>query len=135
METTQAGKAVAFIAQNRDHPFFLYYPTAAVHDPYAPAEARRGKSQASLYGDYVQEFDWAVGEVLAALDRLLLADNTIVVVTSDNGAQAGRANRFLHRCNGELRGVKGTAWEGGHRVPFIIRWPGKVPAGTVSNEK
>lgn len=82
----------------------------------------------------MQEFDWAVGEVLAVLDRLRLVDNTIVIVTSDNGAQAGRANRFGHQCNGELRGAKGTAWEGGHRVPFIIRWPGRVPPGTVCNE-
>jgi arylsulfatase A len=134
LETLQAAKAVAFIEQNRDRPFFLYYPAAAVHDPYTPAEARRGKSQAGVYGDYVQEFDWAAGEVLAALDRLKLTGNTIVVITSDNGAQQGRGARFGHQCNGGLRGYKGTAWEGGHRVPFVVRWPGKVPAGTVTDE-
>jgi arylsulfatase A len=134
LETIQAAKAVAFIERNRDRPFFLYYPAAAVHDPYTPAPAWQGKSQAGVYGDYVQEFDWAVGEVLAALDRLKLADNTIVVVTSDNGAQEGRGAAFGHKCNGDFRGRKGTAWEGGHRVPFIIRWPGKVPAASVSDE-
>jgi len=134
LETTQAAKAVAFIEQYRDRPFFLYYATAAVHDPYTPAPSRQGKSQAGVYGDYVQEFDWAVGEVLAALDRLHLADRSIVVVTSDNGAQQGRAVDFGHKCNADWHGCKGTTWEGGHRVPFIVRWPGKVPAGTASDE-
>ncbi len=134
LEANQAAKAVAFIEQNCHHPLFLYYPTAAVHDPYTPAEVRRGKSRAGLYGDYVQEFDWAVGEVLAALDRLRIADSTIVVVTSDNGAQEGRAKSFGHRCNGPWRGGKGMAWEASHRVPLIVRWPGKVPPGTFSSE-
>jgi arylsulfatase A-like enzyme len=125
---------VGFIEQNRDRPFFLYYPTAAIHDPSTPGKARQGTSQAGAYGDYIQEFDWAVGQVLAALDRLQLADRTIVVVTSDNGAQDGRAKSFGHKCNGDLRGFKGTAWEGGHRVPFVVRWPGKVPAGSESAE-
>src|SRR5213075_580153 len=95
---------------------------------------RQGKSQAGIYGDYVQEFDWAVGEVLAALDRNELTERTIVVVTSDNGAQDGRGAEFGHKCNGDLRGFKGTAWEGGHRVPYIVRWPGKVAPGTVSDQ-
>jgi arylsulfatase A len=134
LEATQTEKAVAFIEQNKDHPFFLYYPTAAIHDPYTPGKAWQGSSRAGVYGDYIQEFDGAVGAVLAALDRLHLAERTIVVVTSDNGAQDGRAKNFGHKCNGDLRGAKGMAWEGGHRVPFIVRWPGKVPAATVSDE-
>jgi arylsulfatase A len=134
LEKAQAAKAVEFIEQNRDRPFFLYYPTGAVHDPYTPAEVWQGKSQAGVYGDYLQEFDWAVGEVLTALDQLKLADKTIVVVTSDNGGHEGRGTKFDHKCNGDWRGGKGTAWEGGHRVPFIVRWPGKVPAGTSSDE-
>jgi arylsulfatase A-like enzyme len=134
LEAAQASKAVAYIEQNRDRPFFLYYATAAIHDPYTPGATWQGTSQAGVYGDYIQEFDWAVGEVLAALDRLELSDNTIVVVTSDNGAQDGRAAKFGHKCNGDWRGFKGTAREGGHRVPFIARWPGKVPAGTVNGE-
>ena len=91
LEATQTGKAVAFIEQNKDRPFFLYYPTAAIHDPYTPGKAWQGSSHAGVYGDYIQEFDGAVGAVLAALDRLQLAERTIVVVTSDNGAQDGRA--------------------------------------------
>lgn len=134
LEAAQTGKAVGFIEQNRDRAFFLYYPTAAVHDPYTPGKAWQGSSRAGVYGDYIQEFDGAVGAVLATLDRLQLADRTIVVVTSDNGAQEGRAKSYGHKCNGDLRGFKGTAWEGGHRVPFIIRWPGKVPGGSVSDE-
>lgn len=134
LETTQAAKAVAFIEEHRERPFFLYYPAAAVHDPHTPAKVRQGKSPAGVYGDYVQEFDWAVGEVLAALDRLKLADQTIVIVTSDNGGQQGRGASAGHKVNGDLRGWKGTAWEGGHRVPFLLRWPGKVGAGTTSDE-
>src|SRR4051812_12756185 len=134
LEATLAAKAVAFIEEHREQPFFLYYPAQAVHDPYTPGKAHQGKSAAGVYGDYVQEFDWAVGEVLAALDRLKLADKTIVVVTSDNGGQEGRGSTFGHKVNGDLRGWKGTAWEGGHRVPFLLRWPGKVAPGTTSDE-
>lgn len=134
LEALQAAKAVAFIERNRQRPFFLYYPTAAVHDPITPGKAWQGKSQAGPYGDYVREFDGAVAEVLAALDRFKLADQTIVVVTSDNGGIASRGVAFGHQSVGALRGQKGTAWEGGHRVPFLVRWPGKVPAGSVSDE-
>ena len=134
LETVQAAKAVSFIEEHRDRPFFLYYPTAAVHDPYTPATQRQGKSPVGVYGDYVQEFDWAVGEVLATLDRLQLAERTIVVVTSDNGGQQGRGSAVGHKVNGDLRAHKGTAWEGGHRVAFLVRWPGQVPAGTVCDE-
>ncbi len=134
LESEQAAKAVAFIERNQDHPFFLYYPAAAVHFPITPGKAWQGTSGAGRYGDYVQEFDWAVGEVLAALDRLNLAGNTIVVVTSDNGGIATQGAEFGHKAVGDLRGTKTTAWEGGHRVPFIVRWPGKVPAGTMSEE-
>lgn len=134
LEATQAARAVAFIEENRERPFFLYYPAAAVHDPYTPGKRWQGTSELGVYGDYVQEFDGAVGEVLAALDRLKLTERTIVVVTSDNGGQPGRGSAAGHKCNGDLRGHKGTAWEGGHRVAFLIRWPGHVPAGTVSDE-
>lgn len=134
LEATLNAKALEFIEQNKDRPFFLYYPTAAIHDPYTPGKAWQGSSHAGVYGDYIQEFDGAVGTVLASLDRLQLAARTIVIVTSDNGAQDNRAKSFGHKCNGDWRGFKGTAWEGGHRVPFIIRWPGKVPAATVSAE-
>lgn len=106
LEATQAAQAVAFIERNKDRPFFLYYPTAAVHDPYTPGKKWQGTSEIGVYGDYVQEFDGAVGEILNALDRLQLADKTILVVTSDNGAQDGRGAAAGHKCNGDLRGSK-----------------------------
>ena len=134
LEARQTEKAVGFIERHRDKPFFLYYPTAAVHDPVTPGKAWQGKSKAGPYGDYVQEFDAAVGAVLEALDRLKLADNTIVIVTSDNGGIEKKGAAFGHRPTGRLRGGKGTAWEGGHRVPFLVRWPGQVPAGTTCDE-
>jgi arylsulfatase A len=134
LETEQAAKAVAFIERNQEQPFFLYYPTAAIHGPLTPGKGWQGKSQAGVYGDYVQEFDWAVGQVLETLDRLKLAERTIVVLTSDNGAVQGSAKQFGHACNGALRGAKATAYEGGHRVPFLVRWPGKVPAATTCAE-
>lgn len=134
LETTQAAKAVEFIEAHRERPFFLYYAAAAVHDPYTPGAPWQGTSEAGVYGDYVQEFDGAVGQVLAALDRTKLADRTIVVVTSDNGGQDGRGSAVGHKVNGDLRGAKGTAWEGGNRVAFLVRWPGKVPAGTECSE-
>ena len=134
LETTQVAKAVAFIETHRERPFFLYYPAAAVHDPYTPGKSWQGKSPAGVYGDYVQEFDWAVGEVLARSTGSSWRKKTIVVVTSDNGGQEGRGAAAGHKVNGDLRGAKGTAWEGGHRVPFLVRWPGKVAAGTASDE-
>ena len=134
LEKQLAAKSVQFIEQNKNRPFLLYYAAQAVHDPYTPAKERQGSSHAGIYGDYVQEFDWAVGQVLDALDRNKLADNTIVIVSSDNGGQEGKGSEFGHKDNGDLRGFKGTAWEGGHREPYIVRWPGKVAPGTVSDE-
>ena len=133
-ERVLAGKAVEFIDRNKDKPFFLYYPTSAVHNPITPGAAWKGKSEAGTYGDYVQEFDWAVGQVLHALDRHKLTDRTLVIVTSDNGGVLSHAARFGHKTNGPLRAQKGTIYEGGHRVAFLARWPGHVPAGTTSDE-
>ncbi|MDE0623771.1 MAG: arylsulfatase [Bryobacterales bacterium] len=126
-------EAVKFIRDRRDVPFFLYYPTTNVHWPRTPNERFQGKSQAGLYGDFVVEFDWAVGEVTRELDELGLTDNTLVVLTSDNG---GRPTDGMngHRPNGDLKGIKRQIWEGGHRVPLIVRWPGTVAAGSTSDE-
>ena len=125
-----ADKAAAFFAeQAEDTPFFLYLAFAAPHVPINPAPEFRGKSQVSLYGDYVQQLDHCTGRVLDALDQHGLAQNTLVILTSDNGAVLTRdALAVGHRANGGLLGQKTDAWEGGHRVPLIARWPGRIPA-------
>ena len=126
-------EAVRFIQDNRDHPFFLYYPTTNIHFPLTPNARFQGESEAGTYGDFVVEFDWAVGEIVRVLDDLELADSTLLVVTSDNG---GRPDPSMgqHRPNGDLRGTKRQIWEGGHRVPLIVRWPGEVAPGSIVDE-
>jgi len=139
--STFAKKAVAWIEhqqqQAADQPFFLYLATTNIHHPFTPAPRFVGTSECGRYGDFVHELDWMAGELLSCLDRHGLTDNTLVVFTSDNGGmlnQTGqRAWKRGHRINGDLLGFKFGAWEGGHRVPFIVRWPGQVPAGTTSN--
>ena len=130
---TLSREAVAFIERNKSRPFFLYYPTTNIHFPLTPNSRFQGSSKAGVYGDFVVEFDWAVGEVLAALDRYNLTSNTLVVLTSDNGARPHPALNG-HPCNGPWRGTKRQIYEGGHRVPLIVRWPGKVEAGSTSDE-
>jgi len=128
-------KAVDFIKRNKDDPFFLYYPTTNVHFPITPNKKFRGKSNKGIYGDFVVEFDWAVGQVLKILDSLDLTKETIVIVTSDNGERLNSlTQKNGHKPNGELRGYKGQIYEGGHRVPFIARWPGKIKPGSKSKE-
>jgi len=131
-----ADEAVAFIERHRDRPFFLYFPTCSIHVPFTVDPRFTGKSGIGPRGDYVMEFDWAVGRVMEALDRLELADNTLLIVTSDNGGQvnAGRKPEAEPHPNHPWRGGKGNSWEGGHRVPFLARWPGKVVAGSVNHE-
>lgn len=128
-------KATDFIKkQNRQKPFFLYLPLAAPHTPWMPTPDYRSKSPAGEYGDFVQQVDAAVGEVLATLEQQGLTENTIVIFTSDNGPYWHKeyVQRFQHLAAGPFRGMKGDAFEGGHRIPFIVRWPGKVKAGSVS---
>ena len=127
-----AEKAAAFLARpSPDAPFFLYLAFAAPHVPINPAPEFRGRSGVGLYGDYVEQLDHCAGLVLDALARHGLATNTLVVFTSDNGAVCTReATRVGHRSNGALLGQKTDAWEGGHRVPLIARWPGRIPAGS-----
>ncbi|MGI8634398.1 MAG: sulfatase family protein, partial [Segetibacter sp.] len=130
-------KATDFIKRQKgaQNPFFLYFPMPAPHTPWVPAKGFTGKSQAGEYGDYVQEVDDAVGKVLRTLDSMGLSKNTLVIFTSDNGPywRENFIQQYNHKAAGELRGMKGDAFEGGHRVPFIVRYPGKVRPATVSN--
>jgi arylsulfatase A-like enzyme len=139
-------RAVKYIEgrAKKDEPFFLYLPLTAPHTPIAPTMEFAGKSAAGLYGDWVQEVDWSLGEVMAALARHDLEENTLLVFTSDNGSPArdgtnmagpkGSVQRFGHNPSGPFRGMKADIWEGGHRVPFIVRWPGRVTAERTSQE-
>lgn len=126
--------AVDFIRRNASQPFFLYFATNDVHVPRFPHERFRGASTMGFRGDAIAQFDWSVGRVLAELDSLGIADNTIVILTSDNGpvvddGYEDRAKELLngHSPTGGLRGGKYSAYEGGTRVPLIVRWPGHTP--------
>ncbi|HVJ68653.1 MAG TPA: arylsulfatase, partial [Caulifigura sp.] len=119
-------------------PFFLYHATQAVHLPSFAAERFQGKTQAGPHGDFIHELDFVVGELLATLDQLGVAENTLVIFTSDNGPETTtvihmRADQ-QHDGTRPWRGMKRDAWEGGHRVPFLVRWPGVVPSGTVNSQ-
>jgi arylsulfatase A len=160
VDTTLTAKAVGFIRQNRDQPFFLYFTPCAPHTHVTPAVQFRGTSQCGLLGDYIQELDAHVGELLALLDELKLSDRTVVFFTSDNGgtpkdfkgtqgtelnlaSEAGGvrekarsakadARAMGHITNGPWHDGKATPYEGGHRVPFIARWPGRIAPGASS---
>lgn len=135
--TMLARKSVEWINGRKDKPFFLYLATTNIHHPFTPAKRFQGTSQCGLYGDFIHELDWIVGEVLLCLEDNGLSDNTLVVFTSDNGGMFNHGGQAAfkagHRQNGDLLGFKFGVWEGGHRVPLIVRWPGKVKAGTTSN--
>ena len=139
-------EAIAFIKQNQTKPFFLYFATHGIHEPRVPAKRFVGKSGAGVYGDQIEELDDSVGRVLKTLDDLQLSTNTLVVFTSDNGGSprngsvgdmeaycyGPRIHLNGHVPNGILRGGKYNVYEGGTRVPFIVRWTGHVPAGMTS---
>src|SRR6266545_4675624 len=122
-------EAIAFITKNKDRPFFLYLPHTMPHAPLFASAKFRGKSANGILGDVIEELDWSTGRILDTLKTLGLDEHTLVCFTSDNGG----ANRPA-TSNAPLRGTKGTTWEGGHRVPFIARWPGHIPAAKVSDE-
>ncbi len=132
-------EALAFLQQQADaksgKPFFLYFALPAPHTPWLPSPKFRGKSAASMYGDFVMQVDDTVGQVLAALDRHDLSRDTLVLFTSDNGPvwYPKDVEKFGHRSVGPLRGMKSDAFEGGHRMPFFIRWPARLVAGGVSD--
>jgi arylsulfatase A len=128
-------RSVKYIDENKDKPFFLYLALPNVHDPLTPSSKFRGHPVGS-YGDYIEEMDWAVGQILNKLKSLKLDEKTMVIFSSDNGASEPNINQIdnVYNPNGVLRGDKGDLYEGGHRLPFIVRWPGQTPAGMVSDE-
>ena len=160
VDTTLTKKAVAFIRKNADRPFFLYFTPCAPHTHVTPAAQFRGTSQAGLFGDYVQELDSHVGTLLSTLEELKLTEKTLVIFTSDNGSTPkdfkgtqgvtlnladdsgdirtkfktakADAKKLGHVTNGPWRDGKGRPYEGGHRVPFIARWPGHIAPGSTA---
>ena len=131
-------KAVDWIEDSKEKPFFLYFPTTNIHHPFTPAPQFKGTSQCGLYGDFIHEFDWMVGQLMECLEKNGLTENTLVIVTSDNGGMFNRGGQDAfkagHRQNGDLLGFKFGVWEGGQRVPFIAKWPGRIPPNTVSDQ-
>ena len=122
-------------AQNQA-PFFLYLPLAAPHTPWVPTESFQASSQAGTYGDFVQMVDTYVGQLLEQLEESGQKENTLVIFTSDNGPywRPDKIEEFGHRSAQIYRGMKGDIWEGGHRVPFLARWPEQIPAGVVRDD-
>ena len=122
----------------QDRPFFLYFSMTSPHEPVVPASTFRGKSGIAPIADFVMETDWSAGQVIQALTDAGIADNTIVIFTGDNGHGGSTGWDQLvnagHRPSGPYRGRKGDIWEGGHRVPLVVRWPGHVAAGTRSDQ-
>jgi arylsulfatase A-like enzyme len=129
---TEMGIAWMEQAAARKQPFFLYLALSSPHRPFAPAPRFKGTSAMGIRGDVIHELDGRVGEVLAALERLQVAENTLLIFASDNGGERGQNPGLA--VNGTLRGLKTEVYEGGHRVPFIVRWPGRVQAGTESTQ-
>lgn len=124
--------AISFIKKNKKRPFFAYIPHPMPHVPINASPAFRGKSKQGLYGDMIQEVDHHVGRIMQTLQEEGLDKNTLVIFTSDNGPWLNFGNHA--GSSGGLREGKGTSFEGGHRVPCIMRWKGKVPAGVVANQ-
>ncbi|MGE9270229.1 MAG: sulfatase-like hydrolase/transferase [Verrucomicrobiales bacterium] len=161
VDTTLTEKAKEFLQAHAESPFFLYFTPCAPHTHVVPAASFRGTSEAGLLGDHVQELDFHVGEILDTLEDLNLTENTLVIFTSDNGGSSkdfrgtnhmmlkldsevggirdryktakADAKKMGHRTNGPWRDGKGHPPEGGHRVPFVVRWPGEVEAGSISD--
>lgn len=139
-------KAVSYIEEQAKNtqPFFLYFALTAPHTPIAPTDDFKGKSKAGLYGDYVHEVDWTVGQIVNALKQAGVYENTFIVFTSDNGSpqrdgtnmngEVGSVKKYGHNPSKPWRGMKADIWEGGHRVPFIVSWPGMIPADMVNDQ-
>lgn len=135
---TLTDKTVEWInKQHKNEPFFLYLALPSPHAPIIPTDQFDNTSQAGAYGDFIVQTDWVAGQVLKALKSQGLEKNTIVIFSADNGPESyawKRAEKYGHFSMGDFRGLKQDVWEGGHHVPFIIKWPGQVKAGSISNE-
>lgn len=131
--------AMGFIRKHHketpDHPFFLYFPLTAPHTPWVPTESFLGTSEAGTYGDFVHQVDHSLGQIMQLVDSLEIHSNTIIILTSDNGSHWKPEDiaKYDHQANAHFRGMKSDVWEGGHRVPFLVRWPGTIPEGSSSN--
>jgi len=128
-------KAISFIEEQQksspEKPFFLYFAPSSPHIPWLPPDFIKGKSDEGPRGDLCALVDWCVGEIIDALEKNNLLENTLIIFTSDNGPRKGSNG---HKSAGDFRGFKASIWEGGHRVPFIASWPEKIKAGIISNE-
>jgi arylsulfatase A-like enzyme len=136
---TLQSKAAGYIrerAKTPDKPFFLYFPLTGPHTPWVPKPQYNGKSGAGIYGDFALQVDDTLGTVMKALDETGLASKTLLVFTSDNGAHwtPDDKRKYPHRANASWRGMKADIHEAGHRVPFLVRWPGRTKPGAVSND-
>lgn len=130
-------EAVSFLAdQSAEKPFFLYLAYPSPHTPWLPTKDFDGKSKAGMYGDFVAQVDASIGRFLQQLDQLKLSDNTLLFLTSDNGPvwYETDTEKYGHSSTGAMRGMKGDAFEGGHRMPFIVRWPGRISAGSTTDQ-
>jgi len=132
LTTIYTNRAVRFITENKKNPFFLYLAHSMCHVPLAVSGKFKGKSQQGLFGDVIMEIDWSVGEILKSLEKNGLTKNTLVVFTSDNGPWLNFGNHAGSA--GGLREGKGASFEGGQREPCIIKWPGRIPEGTICNK-
>jgi arylsulfatase A-like enzyme len=135
---TLTDKTVEWISkQNDEQPFFLYFALPSPHAPIIPNDEFDGKSQAGAYGDFIVQTDWVAGQVLEALEEKGITDNTLVLFSADNGTEAyawQRAIDYGHFSMGDFRGLKRDVWEGGHHIPFIIKWPGQIKPQVTSHE-
>jgi len=134
------GRAVEYIHKQsgKDQPFFLFFSMTSPHEPVSPSDAFKGKSGIAPIADFVMETDWSVGEVLNAVEDADISENTLIIFTADNGHSHYTGWEKLvdagHAPSGPFRGHKGDIWEGGHRVPFIAKWIGKISSGTSSDQ-